>query len=391
MKILALTSIRSDYDLMTPLYRLLHDSENIELKLLVSGAHLSPTFGYTVKDIETDGFDILLKLETLLDSDSKVARLKSAAFLMSGIIDIVDQFQADLIIYAGDREDTLIGAMLGAYLLIPTIHFYAGDHACDGYVDNPVRHAASKLSSLMFVSADEHKKRLLSIGETENRIHTIGSIALDKFMNQKALCKSEILQKIGQKDLSVDYAILIFHPISMEQDCATEYLENMIKALIKNKITPCVSYPNSDSGNRRLIDVLKLYASRNEVILYGNLPREHFVSLFKHATFIIGNSSAGILEAASIPLPAINVGLRQLGRLHGENVQFCDGTLQSIDAAIKVAMSKEYLARIDDIKNIYGDGDSAQKAFDLINQLNLGEYLQKPEDPLECSSSGAKL
>ena len=136
---------------------------------------------------------------------------------------------------------------------------------------------------------------------------------------------------------------------------------------------------------------MKLYASRNEVILYGNLPREHFVSLFKHATFIIGNSSAGILEAASIPLPAINVGLRQLGRLHGENVQFCDGTLQSIDAAIKVAMSKEYLARIDDIKNIYGDGDSAQKAFDLINQLNLGEYLQKPEDPLECSSSGAKL
>ena len=146
-RILGMTSIRSDYDLMSGVYRRLARDPEVDFKLLVSGAHLSPAFGRSVELIRQDGLEILAEIETLISGDSKSSRLKTAAGLLTGALEVVRAYRPDILVYAGDREDVLIGATLGAFLDIPTVHFFGGDHAADGHVDNPVRHATSKLST----------------------------------------------------------------------------------------------------------------------------------------------------------------------------------------------------------------------------------------------------
>jgi UDP-N-acetylglucosamine 2-epimerase (non-hydrolysing)/GDP/UDP-N,N'-diacetylbacillosamine 2-epimerase (hydrolysing) len=384
-KILSITTIRSDYDLLSPLYKKLNSDKDIDLKLLVSGAHLSTTYGYSIKSIQNDGFDILCKIETLIDSDSKRSRLKTASILLQNSIDIVAQYNPDLIIYAGDREDVIIGALLGGYLDIPTVHFYGGDHVQDLHIDNPIRHATSKLSTVHMVSTEEHRKRLLKIGESDNRIHVIGSISLDKFNQHQEISKDKIRREFNIKSGFKNYALVIFHPVSTEQKKAYEYFENILKVLEDNNINAFVGYPNTDPGNKGIINIIKNYQSNVNFVFYKNLKRNIFLSIYKNADFLIGNSSSGILEAASIPIPVINVGLRQKGRTAPQNVIFCKSDKNSINTAIKKISSDSFKNRIKDIKNPYGDGNSAQKAYDILKQKDFNDLFYKVEDPLEIN------
>ncbi|GAB3414948.1 UDP-N-acetylglucosamine 2-epimerase [Massilia agilis] len=383
-RILALTSIRSEYDLMSRVYELLHRDSEVDLRLLVSGAHLSPSHGMTVRHIRADGFHVLAEVETLISADSPSSRLKTASGLLSGSVDLVRQFAPDVIVYAGDREDVLIGAMIGGFLGIPTAHFFAGDHAADGHIDNPVRHATSKLSSAHFVSIPEHKQRLLALGEAEQRVFVIGSVALDKFRLEPALDVTRILDKIGAKQHALEspLAILIFHPIGAEADCAASYLTNAAQALIEAGYHVCLGAPNTDPGNFALLTALEQLARQEQVTLYKNLSRAEFVNLFRAAKIIVGNSSAGLLEAASLKIPAINVGARQRGRLCGANVLFTDGDKASVATAIQTARSSQFQSMLAGLANPYGDGYSSEAAAHLLKTVDFSSLLHKTEDPL---------
>jgi len=382
-KVLALTAIRSDYDLMSGIYKYLHEDENIELKLLVTGAHLSKVSGYSVSEIEKDNLNILLKIESLINADSLSSRIKSASIFLQNSIDIVQSYNPDLILYAGDREETMIGALLGSYLNIPTAHFFGGDHAQDGHVDNPIRHAVSKLSSTHFVTLEEHRERLLNMGEPSKRIFVIGNPALDRFYIEKTIKKQNIVTYFNKQDGFKNFSLLIFHPITEERLVAAEYFENILIVLKEKNINTFISYPNIDPGNTQIIDIIDKYKDDSNFIFYKNLEREVFVSIFKHADFIIGNSSAGILEAASIPIPAINVGKRQTGRFSGKNVLFCDGDRQSIKNAINYILSSAFQEEISGMKNPYGEGESSNTAYKLIKEINFKSFLYKKEDPLK--------
>lgn len=381
MKILAITSIRSEYDLMTPLFFKLNNDKDIEFKLLVGGAHNSPSFGYTRQDIKNDGFDILLEIESLIDADSKSGRLKSASVLLISSIDVVKAFNPDLIIYAGDREEVMIGALLGGYLGIPTLHLYGGDHAADGHIDNPIRHAVSKLSTCHFVSTEEHKKRLLNLKEPEHRIFNIGSISLDKF--RLIAAKEGIVKEVSQRVISKPAALVIYHPIQDEIADAPQIVRAILISLVKFGYHCFVGLPNTDPGNSEIRNVIHTFASECEdVTVYGNLGREDFVSLFKTSSLIVGNSSAGLLEAASIPIPCINVGARQRGRSCGSNVLFVEAECAEIEDAIRVASSESFQTQVKQVSNPYGDGHSADKAYSLIKSIDFKSMLAKKEDPL---------
>jgi len=383
MKILAFSSIRSDYDLLSPLYKLLQNDPEIDFKILVSGAHLSPQYGYSVKEIEKDGFEILLKIETLLNSDSKISRIKSASFLLQNSLETIAKFNPDLMIYAGDREDVLIYAMIGGYLNIPTIHFFGGDHVKDGYIDNPIRHATSKLSTVHFVTLEEHKKRLIRIGESPDRIFVIGNIALDRFKNFNYMSIKGIKDYFNIEDGFDEFALMIFHPITEEKENVDKYFINILENLKQKNINTFISYPNVDPGNQKLIDVINKYTGDKNFIFYKNLNRQIFLSIYKNAKFIIGNSSSGICEAASFKIPAINVGLRQVGRYASKNVLFCNNDYKEIGKAIDKACSQEFLKSLENLKNPYGDGNSAVKAYKLIKQIDFKSLISKKEDPLE--------
>ncbi len=373
---------------MSGLYKLLDRDPCIDLKILVSGAHLSPAYGYTVADIKKDGLQILAEIETLMSADSLSSRLKTASNLLSGSIDFVRSYAPDLLIYAGDREDVLVGAMLGGFLGIPTVHFFGGDHAADGHIDNPIRHATSKLSSAHFVSIPEHRNRLLSLGESDNRIFVIGSVALDKFLSEPIIELADILEVMNAKKhaYQAPLALLIFHPISSEKNVAADYINNAVKSLINKGFHVCLGATNTDPGNFKLNKTLENISEKNEVTFYKNLSRNYFVNLFKNADLIVGNSSAGLLEAASIPIPAINIGERQRGRLSSSNVIFCDGDLDSIDNAVSLAVSEKFQILLKDIKNPYGDGKSTAIASQLLKTLDFTSLLKKSEDPLHASN-----
>jgi UDP-hydrolysing UDP-N-acetyl-D-glucosamine 2-epimerase len=316
-KFLALSSIRSDYDLMSTLYKRLAADPRTNFRLLVSGAHLSPARGNSVQHIIADCIPLLSQVETLLSSDSKAGRLKTASNLLAGSVDLVKDFAPDAILIAGDREDVLIGAMMGSFLDIPTVHFFGGDHAADGHIDNPMRHATSKLASLHFVSHEEHRDRLLSLGEESRRIHVTGSLALDKFMDEPVLDKAEVAHQIGAppEALLAPWAILIFHPIAEEEVAAPDYIESACRVLLSRGYHIFLGAPNTDPGNHRLIGALDRLDRDSRVTFYRNIGRNLFVNLMRQSALITGNSSAGILEAPSLRMPAINIGKRQRGRL----------------------------------------------------------------------------
>jgi UDP-hydrolysing UDP-N-acetyl-D-glucosamine 2-epimerase len=289
-------------------------------------------------------------------------------------------------VFAGDREDVLVGGMLGGFLGIPTAHFFGGDHAADGHIDNPVRHATSKLASAHIVSIPEHRERLLRIGESAHRIFVIGSVALDKFVAEAPLSLDEVLRAMGAKAhaRTAPLALMIFHPIDAEKSVAGDYVAHATQALVEQGFHVCLGSANTDPGNFSLTQTLDRLARLDQVSFYGNLSRPYFINLFRHASLIAGNSSAGILEAATLKLPAINVGARQRGRLSGDNVIFTGGGLDEIRAAIATARSPAFVQRLAGLRNPYGDGHSADAAVKLLKTLPFGELLNKAEDPLHA-------
>lgn len=372
---------------MSEVFKKLKSQPNVELKLLVSGAHLSPAHGLTIENIRNDHLDILAEVETLISGDTNSSRIKTASCLLSASIDVVKKYKPDLILIAGDREDVLVGAMIGAFLKIPTVHFFGGDHAQDSHVDNAVRHATSKLASAHFVSTTQHRDRLVSIGESIHRIFVIGSVALEKLLNEPKIALKTLLDSIESKPhaYSAPRAILIFHPIDSERNVACNYIINATTALIERGLHVFIGSPNTDPGNVRIREAIKEISKMDEVTYYGDLPRSFFVNLFRNASLIIGNSSAGILEAGTLKIPAINIGNRQRGRLCGKNVIFTDGSMDQIRSAVDMALLPSFQEVLKSSENPYGNGRSVSLAVNLLMKLPFQDFLNKPEDPLYAS------
>lgn len=381
IKVLALTSIRAEYDLLSPLYHMLRDDDEIEFKILVSGAHLSSRFGLTKKHIEADELDVLAELETLIDGDSNRSKLKTASLFLQNSIDIVASYKPDVILFAGDREDVIMGGMLGTFLKIPTIHFYGGDHETGGHEDTVIRHATSKLATYHFVCHKEHKRRLQAIGEAEERIHIIGSIALDKFKNFKASTKLEVASKLSISPYD-HCALVIYHPSPSSSEDDSIVFDNILSELAQRNIFSFVSFPNTDGNNSKIISVIEKYQGNSKFHFFKNLERQLFLSIFSQCDFLIGNSSAGIYEAASIPVAAINVGRRQTDRMCNDNVLFCGTERSEIEKAIEEVGSQNFSELVAQQSNIFGLGDSAERALHLIKTLSLNDKVVKNEDPL---------
>ena len=380
-RILSFTSTRSDYDLMSGVYKKINEDSTLKLGLIVAGAHLSECYGHTIKYIEKDKLPIVARVESLIDSNSASARIKSASILLQCCIHNVKSFNPDVILFAGDREDVIVAALIGSYLKIPTIHFFGGDHASDGNVDNPIRHAASKLASLHFVSHEIHVKRLLAIGESTNRIFLVGSPALDKFIDEPWIAKKDLLKKLGTENWD-DYAIMIHHPILGYEVRAGNYFEEILIALKNKKIKAFISYPNTDAGNKQTLAIIKQYESNFDFVFFKNLDRALFVNLMRYAKFMIGNSSAGLIEAPMIPLGVVNGGKRQIGRFAAKNVIFVDQGLENIKSGINKVLSKEFQKSLKQVRSPYGKGNSVEKVLNLLKTIELEQFRYKIEDPL---------
>lgn len=379
-RILAFTGIRSDYDLLAGVYKRLDSTPGVDIGLIVAGAHLSPTFGNTVTLIEADAIPIVARIESLLDSDAPSGRLKSAAILLLSCLHSVTEYAPDVIVVAGDREDAWVGALVASYLKIPSVHFFGGDHASDGNVDNPVRHAVSKLASAHFVVLDAHRMRLRCLGEPDWRIFTIGNPALDRFVEEPLIDRSAVVDAMDRPEWT-DYAVVIHHPILGHESEAGGEMAAILGSLRAAGLPAFVSSPNTDAGNGGVREAIKAGGDESWVKAYTNLDRRLFVNLLRHAVVLVGNSSAGLLEAPIIPLPSVNVGARQVGRLAGPSVIFSPGTKVEIRAAIERARSASFRESLSPADSPYGGPGGSARACELLTTVDFTELLYKGEDP----------
>jgi UDP-hydrolysing UDP-N-acetyl-D-glucosamine 2-epimerase len=383
-RILAFTGIRSDYDLMSYIYKSVDSDPRFHLRLLCYGAHLLPKYGLSIKGIEADGLEIFAKISNLSENDSPSERLVAAGKLMLEAVPLISKNTPDMILYAGDREDALIAAEISGYLRIPGIHFFGGDHATDGNIDNPVRHAISKLSTYHFVSAEQHKTRLLKMGEPESRISVCGSPSLDKLLSEPALTKNE-LSKVFLKEGSawpMKTALFTYHPMYGEEPVAGVHVTAAIQALLARNYFVFCNSPNIDAGNSKIFKAIAAFQNRPDVAVFKNASRTHFVNLMRHVDLIAGNSSAGVIEAATLKKPVINIGNRQFGRLAGQNVVFCKNDVTSIHLALETVESPAFTASFKNLTNPYGDGKSVPRIVERLHSMNFYNILEKKEDPL---------
>jgi len=219
------------------------------------------------------------------------------------------------------------------------------------------------------------------MGESQNRIFNIGSISLDRFKNNKPYSKKQIIELLSIESF-IDSALVIYHPSPSVLDDDSIVFENILKSLKNKNIFSFISYPNTDSNKSKIVSIIEKYKNDKNFYFFKNIDRDIFLSIFKKSQFIIGNSSAGIYEAASIPIPAINVGKRQQDRMAGENVLFCGSSVKEIMSNIDKATTQIFISSIQNIVNPYGNGESAIKAYKLIKEIDLKGLIQKVEDPL---------
>lgn len=378
-KVIAVTGARSEYDLLYSVYQKLSQDDFFDFSILITGPHLSDSFGYTASQVENDNFKICGRAFNLLDSNQKIGRIISIGNQISSIANILYHEKPDVVLVAGDREESISVTMTCAYMDIAVAHFFGGDIAKDGNIDNTVRYAASKFAHIHFPTLLQHKQTLLKLGEDDFRIHVVGNPSLDRIISTKVISKKEVFKNITDREFEIsNYCVLIQHPIITQVSKQREHIRITLDAILESGIHCFINYPNSDSGFLEIVKAYEEYAHKfpNNFTLFKNLDRITYINLLREASFLIGNSSSGIVEVASFGLPAINIGERQRGRIHGENVLFVDNNKNEISDAIKRATSdKDFLKGVAKKINLYGNGNSSEKIVNILKEIEIDSNL----------------
>jgi UDP-hydrolysing UDP-N-acetyl-D-glucosamine 2-epimerase len=366
-KIHVLTGIRSEYDILSPVLRAMADTSGLEVGVIVTGAHLSARHNYSVRQIEADGFPIVARIDSLLASDGLTGRVKGAALQLAGLADHFAMNRPDMLMVMGDREEPLTGAMAASYHHIPVAHVGGGDHAEDGNVDNPIRHAVSKLAHLHLATTALSGQRLRAIGEEEWRINVVGASGLDRLISTRHMAREDLDRALGVDWAGAPYVILLYHPTITDFDAARAHMDVITAVLRDSGLRVAAMAPNTDPGSDAVVAGLHHFAATcDRVRLFSFLEREVFVNMLRHASALVGNSSAGILEAPTLGLPVVNIGRRQRDREHASNVIFTDYGREEIATALSRATSSEFRASIAGCETPYGDGKTGRRIADII-------------------------
>ncbi|EIJ44206.1 UDP-N-acetyl-D-glucosamine 2-epimerase, UDP-hydrolysing [Beggiatoa alba B18LD] len=374
-KIIFVTGARSEYDLLYSVLKKLNQLAEIDLSILVTGAHLSEQFGKTLVHIEQDGFKIADKVYNLVDTNEKIGRVISLGHQIPAFAQTFIRLKPDVVMVAGDREEAISTAITAAYMGIVVAHFFGGDIAKDGNIDNSVRYATSKFAHLHFTTHPAHADVLRRLGEEPERIFVVGNPALDRFLETPVLDRQALSTALQFDITQGNYLVLVQHAIITEYAQSAVNIRQTLDAIVATGCNCLINYPNSDAGNYEIIKAYQEYAQKYpQLFLFQNLERTLFINVLRHAACLVGNSSLGILEAPSLGLPVVNVGSRQRGRLNAGNVIFTDYDTTQILAAIQQSLfDMAYRQSIKNIVNPYGDGHSAEKIVTILKNLVIDE------------------
>ena len=361
---------RSDLGYCLPLMRAIAEHPALALEVIATGMHLAPEFGLTVRHIEEAGFSVRHRVESLLASDTPEGIGKSMAVGLMGFAQLFAQWRPDLLVVHGDRFDALPAALAALPHRIPLAHISGGD-VTEGAMDDAIRHAMTKLSHLHFVELEPLGRRVQQMGEEPWRVTVCGSLSLDAMRQMPLMEPQELAQTLGVR-AEEPFLLVTFHPATLEAEHTGAQIAELLAALEPAGL-PCVfTYPNADPSGRQIIAAVRAFCERHPSSrLLVNAGQRGYFSLMARARAMVGNSSSGIVEAASFHLPVVNVGDRQRGRLRPANVIDVPPARAAIRAAISEAVGEAFRARWRDLRNPYGDGHAARRIVERLAEVDL--------------------
>lgn len=349
-KICFVTGTRAEYGILSGLMRRFRDDPEVELQVIATNMHLSPEFGMTVNEIEADGFRVDKRVEMMLSSDTPVGTVKSMGLASIGFADAFAELQPDLVVILGDRYEMLAVASAALIFGIPVAHLHGGE-VTEGAVDDSIRHAITKLSSLHFAATEEYRDRIVQMGEDPEMVLNSGSIAADEISSFEAMSREELEDSLGVR-LADDYITVTFHPVTRQPGEARKQVSALLKALetevLKdsefNKVKVIFTLPNSDAEGREVARMIRDWCDANvgRALAVTSLGRKRYYSSLAHCAAVVGNSSSGLLEAPSFGIPTLNIGDRQKGRARGNTVVDCLAEESEIREGLRKVLGSEF-------------------------------------------------
>ncbi|HKV42375.1 MAG TPA: UDP-N-acetylglucosamine 2-epimerase [Blastocatellia bacterium] len=372
-KIAVVSTSRADYGHLYWPLKDLSVRPDIELTIIATAAHLSPEFGHTIDEMERDGFRGVKRVECLMSSDSDVGMAKTIGLATLGFADLLSTVRPDILLLIADRYELLAPASVALALRIPVAHIEGGEIS-EGAIDDAVRNALTKLSHIHFTATDNSRLRVLAMGEESWRVHRAGAPSLDHLRRRTLFSRRELEDDLGI-DLDQPTIVVAYHPVTIARDTTREAAA-LFEALgrLREQIVFC--FPNADAGSRELISRAEAFCESNSrARVFVNLNHLRYWSLLNNVQLMLGNSSSGIMETASLRLPSVNIGLRQKGRERPRNVIDAEPETQSILAAVAEASSTGFRDSLDGMINPYGDGHASERIIEVLASVGLGEEL----------------
>ena len=372
--ICVIASSRATYGYKKNILKLLQNDKDIDLKVIVTGMHLSKKHGYSVKELLIDKIKIFKKIHTNIKSDSKTNHVKSLSTEIFELSAVLEKIKPDLLLVTGDRAEMFAAAFTAAYMGIPIAHIQAGD--LSGHIDGSVRHAITKISHIHFASCKDSALRVKKLGEQSFRIFNTGAPQIDDFYNKKTK-DIKYFEKKYKITFNKKIFLILYHPVLFEIVDAEKQIIQILDAVSEfNEYKKIIIYPNIDVGNSKIIKTFKKFNKKKDFQIFKNLNRDDFIFLLKKASILIGNSSCGILEASSFKLPVINIGNRQRGRLQSSNIINAKNSSKEIILAINKALyNKNFLQKLKKCTNPYGNGKSSLKIVKILKKININKKL----------------
>ena len=383
-KICVVTGTRAEYGLLYPLLEKIQSDKNLVLQLIVTGMHLSPEFGLTYREIESDGFQIDAKVEMLMSSDTPIGIAKSIGMGTIGFADALDRLKPDIMVVLGDRYEILAAVQTAMVAKIPIAHIAGGD-TTEGAFDEAIRHSITKMSHLHFVTNEIAAQRVRQMGENPKHIFCVGSPSVDQIKNLKLFNKEELEKELKFRFKSRNI-LVTFHPVTLDHQHPAEQFQELLDGLdaFGEELGILFTKPNADTYGRTLIQMIDGYVAKHpqHSSAYTNLGQKRYFSVIAQVDAVLGNSSSGIYEVPSFKKVTINVGDRQKGRTQVSSVINC---LPQKGAVIN-AIERSFTIDCSDIVNPYGDGTSSQKILEILKgDFDKSQLIKKRFFEVDCS------
>ncbi len=303
---------------------------------------------------------------------------------MIGFADYFEKLNPDLLIVLGDRYETLAVAMAGMNKKVPIAHLYGGE-TTEGAIDESIRHAITKLSYLHFTSTENYRRRVIQLGEHPDRVFNVGAIGIENILNENLIPK----EKLGNElkiNLTKRYAVVTFHPVTLENESPKTQIESLLDVCkIYKDINFIFTKANADSKGRVINQLIDEYTKVNDnIIAFTSLGMIKYLSALKYCSMVIGNSSSGLLEAPSFGVPTINIGNRQKGRLQASSVINCSPAQEEIKQAIDLALSDSFIKQAKMTVNPYGNGDTSRKVVETVKEYLLNRKIDLKKKFYDC-------